>query len=317
MTCGQLDRSEVERSWYQRAFRRAPYPLVVYGLTVCNALYWTIVRRRGAARWPEVVNPARYLATLPASLRGARHSRAGGPAKVYRSLLRLEFFGYSTAIATFSNPRTRERYVQTSGRRYLERAVAERRPVILVTPHIGSPFALIADARLLAVPVATLVYRPGRRLQSIADWVDRLVADSRAGSHELLDCASPSGAFTLVRLLKDAAVVCWSPDFVQGYATSTGGIPCDFLEQHLEVSPLLVDLAMRFDALVVLGVARLTWGVVPRVAISYEPLDLSGATAEERMQCVFGAVEASILENVDQWVLWKNWQRPYDDNWAA
>ena len=192
--------------------------------------------------------------------------------------------------------------VHWSGTEELEAALAEKKGVILITPHIGSWELLgqaLAERFVDAHGPMTALYRPARKA-----WMSELVAGSRENRRGLkMLPTSTAGVRGLMRALKSGGYTGILPDQVPPLGQ---GVWAPFFGRQAYTMTLLPRLAQQTGARVFLAVGeRLPPG--QGYAIRFEALNdtaLSNAKApvEEAAAVMNAGIEKLIRELPGQYV---------------
>lgn len=170
-------------------------------------------------------------------------------------------------------------------------AMARRRPVVFLTPHMGC-FEVTAQYAALRVPI-TVLYRPPKM-----GWLEPLMREGRARRNVRLAAADLSGVRELMAALKRGEAVGFLPDQVPGQGE---GDWAEFFGRPAYTMTLAAKLATR-DGLDVylLYAKRLPRGQGYEIVVRRLPEKLEGETAPRRLN---RAIEALVRECPGQY-LW-------------
>jgi KDO2-lipid IV(A) lauroyltransferase len=190
--------------------------------------------------------------------------------------------------------------------RALDEALADGRPVIILTPHLGcfeaiaQGYALRPEARTR--PMTALYRRPKK------DVLRPLVEDARAKDGLMLAPADMRGVRMLMRALKMKQVLGILPDQVPSQGD---GVWAPFFGKPAYTMVLPAKLARAGDAIVlVLGAERLPRGAGFRIHVERLTEPLAG-TPEDDAAAINRAIEKMVLRFPTQY-LWgyNRYKRP-------
>lgn len=198
----------------------------------------------------------RYRQELGANLQQASHHGVAGD---YRQLLRRSIAeqgkGALELFAAWGLPVERiARLIRdVRGRDVLERALADKRALIMVTPHLGGfEFGCRYISTLLTVPV-TAMYRPPK-----LRWLEPLMQAGRARDVAKTAPATGAGVRQLMKALKNGEATVILPDQAPGAGE---GVWAPFFGKPAYTMTLLPRIATATDAVVLFVLTeRLSWG---------------------------------------------------------
>jgi KDO2-lipid IV(A) lauroyltransferase len=184
---------------------------------------------------------------------------------------------------------------------FIERALNEKRGVIVLAPHLGS-WELGAQllGEILGPKYGDLValYRPARKA-----WVDELLIKFRGREHLTFVPTSLAGVRALLRHLKSGGFTAILPDQVPPKGL---GVWAPFFGRDVYTMTLLPKLAQQTGALIVLGWCERLPGA--RYKCTFKDLSSLGIgdksrTLQDAAAIMNKAVEGLVLEFPDQY-LW-------------
>ena len=148
-----------------------------------------------------------------------------------------------TLAWTASIARLNELVVPCQGWKYVEQALADKRPIIFVSPHLGC-FDLAGRYIAGRQPI-TALYRPPKQ-----SWLAPIMAAGRARGGATLAPANASGVRMLLKTLKSGGSIMILPDQVPASENGGEGVWADFLGQKAYTMTLLPRLARAHHAAV-------------------------------------------------------------------
>jgi Kdo2-lipid IVA lauroyltransferase/acyltransferase len=170
-------------------------------------------------------------------------------------------------------------------------AMAQRRPLLFLAPHMGS-FEVTAQYASLQVPI-TVLYRPPKMA-----WLEPLMREGRGRSSVRLAPADLSGVRELMAALKRGEAAGFLPDQVPGKGE---GEWAEFFGKPAYTMTLAAKLVERRDIKSFLAYARrLPRGAGFTIVLRRLPEKLEGETATRRLN---RAIEALVRECPGQY-LW-------------
>ena len=192
-------------------------------------------------------------------------------------------------------------YAEVGDASFIEQALANKRGVIVLAPHLG---CWELGAQLLGETFGpkygnlVALYRPARKA-----WVERLLVHFRNGEYLSFVPTNLTGVRALLRHLKSGGYTAILPDQVppKGF-----GVWAPYFGRPVYTMTLLPKLAQQTDALIVLGWCKRLPGA--RYKLNFKDLSDLGIgdkslSLEEAAQIMNRAIEAAVLEAPDEY-LW-------------
>ncbi len=184
--------------------------------------------------------------------------------------------------------------IEWSGAEWIDRAVAERRGIVFLTPHLGC-FEVTAQGYAARYGRITVLYRPARKA-----WLRPLVDAARVRPNLAAAPTTLAGVRQMLKALQAGEAVGLLPDQVPPEGL---GVWAPFFGKPAYTMTLSVRLARQTGAAVLLAWGeRLRWGRGYRIHLRPWPGDLPEAAEAAAVQ-VNAQMEALVRECPSQY-LW-------------
>lgn len=231
--------------------------------------------------------------------------RAGGTRAVDASLEWMERSALATSMALMAKGHAGwGGSVDVDGFPGLAHDHREGRPIFVVEPHIGPWWFVTGHLLVSGLPVSAFSAAPPVEIRSFRRLADALMASNMApDAFREIRVPDPRSALTAIQDGSSGRVLIWHPASAFMGATRSADHP--FLGGTVRVSPAIARVVRRLNAAVYLAHARLERGLRPRLRLWYRRLDMDLSDEGTTIAGLYGAIEESILANVDQWMMWR------------
>lgn len=230
--------------------------------------------------------------------------RVGGIERVDTSLQRLERLALATSMALITKgPDRWKGRVTVEGLDAMVEA-SEDQPVFVIEPHIGPWWLVTGHLLHRGFRISVFSVAPPMEIKSFRRLASLLAAPGLPpDSFREIRVPDPGSAVTAIRDGKAGRVLMWNPGAVAFMGGASRKQP--FLGGTVQVSPAIVRVLRRLGAAIFLAHARLEAQGPQRAHLVYRRLEVRLDDDDAALTDLYRAVEDTILENIDQWMMWR------------